>query len=124
MGEKPCEHRGQLVGREGFPQDRSAGVAVRHMTTVACREEIWHPLRGEHVCHGVAVGASKVHIQYGGVEDLPLNQSDGLIDCGGSDQNTLATVQSIVWQALRANSEPKVIRDSIEPRLLALSRSI
>ncbi|MBF9232576.1 HWE histidine kinase domain-containing protein [Microvirga alba] len=38
-------------------------------------------------------------------------------------KNTLATVQSIVWQALRAGSDPKVIGPIIESRLLALSRS-
>ena len=38
-------------------------------------------------------------------------------------KNTLATVQSIVWQALRSDSDPKVIRESIESRLFALSRS-
>jgi PAS domain S-box-containing protein len=38
-------------------------------------------------------------------------------------KNTLATVQSIVWQALRRGSDPKVIRESIESRLFALSRS-
>jgi PAS domain S-box-containing protein len=38
-------------------------------------------------------------------------------------KNTLATVQSIVWQALRKTSDPEVIRESIESRLFALSRS-
>jgi PAS domain S-box-containing protein len=38
-------------------------------------------------------------------------------------KNTLATVQSIVWQALRRDSDPKTIRDAIESRLFALSRS-
>jgi PAS domain S-box-containing protein len=38
-------------------------------------------------------------------------------------KNTLATVQSIVWEALRRGSDPKVIRESIESRLFALSRS-
>jgi PAS domain S-box-containing protein len=38
-------------------------------------------------------------------------------------KNTLATVQSIVWQALRTTSDPKAIRESIESRLTALSRS-
>ncbi|WP_192248829.1 HWE histidine kinase domain-containing protein [Mesorhizobium caraganae] len=39
-------------------------------------------------------------------------------------KNTLATVQSIVWQASRANSDPKVIREAVESsRLFALSRS-
>jgi PAS domain S-box-containing protein len=38
-------------------------------------------------------------------------------------KNVLATVQSIVWQALRTSSDPKIIQQSIESRLVALSRS-
>jgi PAS domain S-box-containing protein len=38
-------------------------------------------------------------------------------------KNTLATVQSIVRQALQNSSDPIVIRESIESRLFALSRS-
>lgn len=38
-------------------------------------------------------------------------------------KNTLATVQSIVWQALRSISDPNAIREAIESRLSALSRS-
>jgi PAS domain S-box-containing protein len=38
-------------------------------------------------------------------------------------KNTLSTVQSIVYQALRTATDPEVIRESIESRLLALSRS-
>ena len=38
-------------------------------------------------------------------------------------KNTLSTVQSIVWQALRKPGDPEVIRQSIESRLFALSRS-
>jgi len=38
-------------------------------------------------------------------------------------KNTLSTVQSIVWQALRTVSNPKLLREAIESRLLALSRS-
>jgi two-component sensor histidine kinase len=38
-------------------------------------------------------------------------------------KNTLSTVQSIVWQALRQNAVPKAVRESIESRLFALSRS-
>ena len=38
-------------------------------------------------------------------------------------KNTLATVQSVIWQALRASSDPNEIRESIETRLFALSRS-
>ncbi|HWA69516.1 MAG TPA: HWE histidine kinase domain-containing protein [Rhizomicrobium sp.] len=53
-----------------------------------------------------------------------LTQSRMLIDeLNHRVKNTLATVQSIVWQALRMNSDPSVIRASIESRLIALSRS-
>lgn len=38
-------------------------------------------------------------------------------------KNTLSTVQSIVRQTLRTSSDPRTIRDSIESRLFALSRS-
>jgi len=38
-------------------------------------------------------------------------------------KNTLATVQSIVWQAARANSTPQAMREAVETRLFALSRS-
>lgn len=38
-------------------------------------------------------------------------------------KNTLATVQSIVTQAVRNHSEPAIVRESIESRIGALSRS-
>ena len=38
-------------------------------------------------------------------------------------KNTLATVQSIVIQAVRNSSDPQIVRESIETRLAALSRS-
>ncbi len=38
-------------------------------------------------------------------------------------KNTLATVQSIVWQALRGQDAPPHIREAIETRLTALARS-
>ncbi len=38
-------------------------------------------------------------------------------------KNTLATVQSIVAQAVRNHSEPSIVRESIESRIGALSRS-
>jgi PAS domain S-box-containing protein len=38
-------------------------------------------------------------------------------------KNTLATVRSIVWQAMRTTSDPKLVREAIESRLFALSRS-
>lgn len=51
-------------------------------------------------------------------------QSGKLIDeLNHRVKNTLATVQSIVWQALRTGSDPKEIREAIEGRLFAMSRS-
>lgn len=38
-------------------------------------------------------------------------------------KNTLSTVQAIIRQALRASDDPNVIRESIESRIFALSRS-
>ncbi len=38
-------------------------------------------------------------------------------------KNTLSTVQSIVWQAMRTGSDTKAIQEAIESRLFALSRS-
>ena len=38
-------------------------------------------------------------------------------------KNTLATVQSIVTQAVRNSSDPAIVRESIETRIAALSRS-
>ena len=38
-------------------------------------------------------------------------------------KNILSTVQSIVWHTLRTTTDPKAIRQSIESRLFALSRS-
>ncbi len=38
-------------------------------------------------------------------------------------ENTLATVQSIVWQSLRRSSDLKAIGESIESRIFALARS-
>ena len=38
-------------------------------------------------------------------------------------KNTLATVQSIVWQAFKRSSDTQLIRESIDSRLFALSRS-
>jgi len=39
-------------------------------------------------------------------------------------KNTLSTVQSIALQALRMSSHPSVVRESIQSRLFALSRSV
>jgi hypothetical protein len=50
--------------------------------------------------------------------------SPGLIDeLNHQVKNTLATVQSIVWQALRTATDPKAVQAAIEFRLFALSRS-
>lgn len=38
-------------------------------------------------------------------------------------KNTLSTVQSIIFQTVRSQSDPQTIRDSIESRIFSLSRS-
>ncbi|MEG3148233.1 HWE histidine kinase domain-containing protein [Sphingomonas sp. RT2P30] len=51
-------------------------------------------------------------------------QSEMLIDeLNHRVKNTLSTVQSITRQALRASDDPTVIREAIESRIFALSRS-
>ncbi len=51
-------------------------------------------------------------------------ESEKLIDeLNHRVKNTLSTVQSIIFQALRNSSDPVVIQESIEARLFALSRS-
>ncbi len=53
-----------------------------------------------------------------------MKQSQSLInELNHRVKNTLATVQSIVWQALRSSASPQLMRQTIESRLLALSRS-
>ncbi len=38
-------------------------------------------------------------------------------------KNTLATVQAIVWQSFKKSSDTQIVRESIDSRLFALSRS-
>jgi hypothetical protein len=59
--EKSCEYRGQVAGHEGLPQDRSVGVAIRHLTVVARSEEERHISLGEHIRPGIAVAAFYRH---------------------------------------------------------------
>jgi PAS domain S-box-containing protein len=61
------------------------------------------------VDHQPEEGASPVHVM--------INELNHRV------KNTLATVQSIVWQALRNAADPDAIRKYIESRLFALSRS-
>jgi PAS domain S-box-containing protein len=74
--------------------------------------------------------AADVTVQYFvSIHDLTehrreVAQSKSLIDeLNHRVKNTLATVQSIVSQALRWPAEPDVIRESIESRIFALSQS-
>jgi PAS domain S-box-containing protein len=83
-----------------------------------------------------AVFISPVHDEQGGIvqyfasfvdlsnhKDQEAQSSKLINELNHRVKNTLATVQSIVWQALRSASDPQVIRHTIESRLLALSRS-
>jgi PAS domain S-box-containing protein len=105
-----------------------AGNADDHMDTLCRRKdgtEFWagllfNPVRDED---------GKVIQHFVSLVDLTrhkneLIQSKLLIgELNHRVKNTLSTVQSIVWQALRTVSDPKLIREAIESRLLALSRS-
>lgn len=87
--------------------------------------EFWASLFVSPVCD--EAGAA---VQYfASIHDLTeqrreIAQSKALIDeLNHRVKNTLSTVQSIVDQALRNPAVPDVIRESIESRILALSRS-
>jgi PAS domain S-box-containing protein len=87
--------------------------------------EFWASLFVSPVCD-----AAGVAVQYFvSIHDLSdhrreIAQSKALIDeLNHRVKNTLSTVQSIVAQALRHPAAPEVIRESIESRILALSRS-
>lgn len=74
-------------------------------------------------------GSGEIVQHFASVVDLTdhkkaQSQSKMLIDeLNHRVKNTLATVQSIVWQAFRNTSDPALVRESIESRLFALSRS-
>ncbi len=78
------------------------------------------PVRDESgaiVQHFVSIADLSIH------KDAEV-QSKMLIDeLNHRVKNILSTVQSVVWQALRTESDPKVIREAIGHRLSALSRS-
>jgi PAS domain S-box-containing protein len=87
--------------------------------------EFWASLFVSPVCDGAGV-----IVQYFvSIHDLTehrreVTHSKMLIDeLNHRVKNTIATVQSIVTQALRRPAAPEVIRESIESRLFALSRS-
>ena len=105
-----------------------AGTADDHLDTLCRRKdgtEFWagllfNPVRDE---------GGKIIQHFVSLVDLTrhkneLIQSKLLIgELNHRVKNTLSTVQSIVWQALRTVSDPASIREAIESRLLALSRS-
>ncbi|HUQ37097.1 MAG TPA: HWE histidine kinase domain-containing protein [Aestuariivirga sp.] len=105
-----------------------AGKAGEHLDMLCRRKdgtEFWagllfNPVRDE---------GGKVIQHFVSLVDLTrhkneLVQSKMLIDeLNHRVKNTLSTVQSIVWQALRTVSDPTLLGEAIESRLLALSRS-
>lgn len=100
-------------------------VARKFVTTARNGSEFWaalfiSPVRDESA-DIVQYFASFVDLTKHKEEEA---QSRMLIDeLNHRVKNTLSTVQSIVWQALRTTADPKGIRESIETRLFALSRS-
>jgi len=87
--------------------------------------EFWASLFVSPVCDADGV----VVQHFASLVDLTVHrsaavQSKKLIDeLNHRVKNTLSTVQSIVTQALRQPADPATIRESIESRILALSRS-
>jgi PAS domain S-box-containing protein len=87
--------------------------------------EFWASLFVSPVCDE----NGKVLQQFVSFVDLTKHRQDAtrckmLIDeLNHRVKNTLATVQSIVAQALRGPAEPAAVRQAIESRILALSRS-
>ncbi len=73
------------------------GVVWMGTAPVAGRENERHAARGERVGDGKAFGAIQVHIQHGGVEDLRINQGEGLIDRGGSGHGLASEVGQHVF---------------------------
>jgi PAS domain S-box-containing protein len=72
---------------------------------------------GEVVQHFVSFVDLTKHKRAQAHSDMLVNELNHRV------KNTLATVQSIVWQALRKSTDAKVIGESIQARLSALSRS-
>jgi PAS domain S-box-containing protein len=72
---------------------------------------------GEVVQHFVSFVDLTKHKRAQAHSDMLINELNHRV------KNTLATVQSIVWQALRKSADAKVIGESIQTRLSALSRS-
>jgi len=106
-----------------FAEDAGGGSEVRYRRKDG--SEFWaglfiSPVRDE---------AGKIVQNFASFVDLTRHkqeqaQSRMLIDeLNHRVKNTLATVQSIVWQAMRTSSDPKLVREAIESRLFALSRS-
>ena len=134
--------RDEVLGKS-FPSLLAVGVGAEAMRTVEAAFE--RPSDSDPVIHyerkdgsqfWASVFVSPVCDEEGTVVqqfvsfvDLTAHKEDNarckmLIDeLNHRVKNTLSTVQSIVTQALRPPAEPAAIREAIESRILALSRS-
>jgi PAS domain S-box-containing protein len=72
---------------------------------------------GELIQHFVSFVDLTKHKRAQAHSDMLINELNHRV------KNTLATVQSIVWQALRKSTDAKVMGESVQGRLSALSRS-
>ena len=95
---KTCKYLDQFLIREWLLQHGPVAVSVTHVeTAVTGREDERHAMRDERVGHGMAFVAVQIHIQHGGIEDLRINQGEGLIDGGGSGHGLASEVGQHVF---------------------------
>ena len=101
-------------------QDDDAEIRYRHKDGSEFYASIFvSPVRdadGKIVQHFVSLIDTTDH-------HLARKNAAKLIDELHRVKNTLATVQSIVTQAVRNSSDPQIVRETIESRIAALSRS-
>ena len=74
----------QFASSEWLLEYRPVAVIARQgMIGIAGCENERHAPRGECFCYGIAFVAFKIHIQHGDIENLSIDQGEGLIDPSG-----------------------------------------
>ncbi len=103
-------------GRDGRPELRYRRKDGREFWAALLDSPVRDP-SGEVVQHFASLIDLTRHIEEQAHSRMLIEELNHRV------KNTLSTVQSIVGQALRSTSDPAELRESIESRLLALSRS-
>ncbi len=102
-------------------KDDDTEVRYRHKDgTTFCATIFVNPVRdedGEIVQHFVSLVDTTKHVRARENAAMLIDELNHRV------KNTLATVQSIVTQAVRNSTDPQIVRESIEERIGALSRS-